>query len=252
MTLHALLFDVDGTLADTERDGHRPAFNQAFADAGLDWNWDAALYGKLLAVTGGKERMKYYIDHFRPDYSKPDNFDELVADLHQAKTRHYSALAAQGGIPMRPGVRRLLIEARATGLRLAIATTTTPENVTVLLEHSLGPGTPDWFEVIAAGDIVPAKKPAPDIYHYALEKLGLSAADCLAFEDSENGLRASLGAGLKTLVTINDYTHDHDFTGATVVLSDLGEPDAPNRLIAGPDLGQPFVDVAYLRTLHAN
>jgi beta-phosphoglucomutase-like phosphatase (HAD superfamily) len=153
---------------------------------------------------------------------------------------------------MRPGVKRLLIEARAAGLRLAIATTTTPENVTVLLEHSLGAGTQDWFEVIAAGDIVPAKKPAPDIYHYALEQMGLAAADCLAFEDSENGLRASLGAGLKTLVTVNDYTHDHDFTGATVVLSDLGEPEAPNRIIAGPDLGQLFVDVAYLRTLHAN
>jgi len=103
MTLHALLFDVDGTLADTERDGHRPAFNQAFADAGLDWHWDVALYGKLLAVTGGKERMKHYIDHFRPDYRKPDNFDELVAELHKAKTRIYSARAAQGGIPMRPG-----------------------------------------------------------------------------------------------------------------------------------------------------
>ena len=251
-TLQALLFDVDGTLADTERDGHRPAFNQAFADAGLDWHWDAALYGKLLAVTGGKERMKYYIDRFRPDYRKPDNFDELVAGLHQAKTRHYSALAAKGGIPMRPGVRRLLAEARAAGLRLAIATTTTPENVTVLLEHSLGPGTQSWFEVIAAGDIVPAKKPAPDIYHFALEKMGLQPAECLAFEDSENGLRASLGAGLKTLVTVNDYTQDHDFTGAAVVLSDLGDPDAPNRLLAGPDLGQPFVDVAYLRTLHAN
>ncbi len=252
MTLQALLFDVDGTLADTERDGHRPAFNQAFADAGLDWHWDVVLYGKLLAVTGGKERMKYYIDHFRPDYRKPDNFDELVADLHKAKTRHYSALAAQGGIPMRPGVKRLLVQARTAGLRLAIATTTTPENVTVLLEHSLGAGTQDWFEVIAAGDIVPAKKPAPDIYHYALEKMGLAAAECLAFEDSENGLRASLGAGLKTLVTINDYTLNHDFTGAAVVLSDLGDPGASNRLIAGPDLGQPFVDVAYLRALHAN
>lgn len=250
MTLHALLFDVDGTLADTERDGHRPAFNQAFQDAGLDWHWDVALYGKLLAVTGGKERMKHYIDHYRPDYRKPDHFDQLVAELHQAKTRIYSALAARGGIPMRPGVKRLLIEARAAGLRLAIATTTTPENVTVLLEHSLGSGTQDWFEVIAAGDIVPAKKPAPDIYHYALEKMGLAAADCLAFEDSENGLRASLGAGLKTLVTINDYTLDHDFTGATVVLSDLGEPGAPTRVLAGPDLGQPFVDVAYLRALH--
>ena len=140
MTLHALLFDVDGTLADTERDGHRPAFNQAFKDAGLDWHWDIALYGKLLAVTGGKERMKHYIDHYRPDYRKPDNFDELVAELHKAKTRHYAALAARGGIPMRPGVKRLLSEARAAGLRLAIATTTTPENVTVLLEHSLGTG----------------------------------------------------------------------------------------------------------------
>lgn len=249
-TLHALLFDVDGTLADTERDGHRPAFNQAFADAGLDWHWDVSLYGKLLAVTGGKERMKHYIDHYRPDYRKPDNFDELVADLHRAKTRHYSGLAATGGIPMRPGVKRLLLEARTAGLRLAIATTTTPENVTVLLEHSLGSGTQDWFEVIAAGDIVPAKKPAPDIYHFALEKMGLQPAECLAFEDSENGLRASLGAGLKTLVTVNDYTQDHDFTGAAVVLSDLGDPGAPNRRLAGPDLGQSFVDVAYLRALH--
>ena len=249
MTLLALLFDVDGTLADTERDGHRPAFNQAFKDAGLDWVWDVALYGKLLAVTGGKERMKHYIDHFRPDYRKPDNFEALVVDLHKAKTRHYTALAAQGGIPMRPGVKRLLNEARAAGLRLGIATTTTPENVTVLLEHSLGSGTQDWFEIIAAGDIVLSKKPAPDIYQYALEKMGLNPADCLAFEDSENGLRSSLGAGLKTLVTVNDYTLDHDFTGASVVLSDLGEPSAPNRRITGADLNQSFVDVAYLRAL---
>jgi HAD superfamily hydrolase (TIGR01509 family) len=174
----------------------------------------------------------------------------MVTDLHKAKTRHYAALAAQGGIPMRPGVKRLLNEAREAGLRLAIATTTTPENVTVLLEHSLGAGTADWFEVIAAGDIVPAKKPAADIYHYALEKMNLNPADCLAFEDSENGLRSSLGAGLKTLVTVNDYTLEHDFTGAAVVLSDLGEPDAPNQRLAGADLNQSFVDVAYLRSLH--
>lgn len=252
MTLLALLFDVDGTLADTERDGHRPAFNQAFLDAGLDWEWDVALYGKLLAVTGGKERMKHYIEHYRPDYQKPEHFDELVADLHKAKTRHYTAIAARGGIPMRTGVVRLLNEARAAGLRLGIATTTTPENVTVLLEHSLGAGTQDWFEVIAAGDIVPTKKPAPDIYHYALEKMDLNPADCLAFEDSENGLRSSLGAGLKTLVTVNDYTLDHDFTGAAAVLSDLGEPGAPSRRLAGVDLHHPFVDVASLRALHAS
>ena len=252
MTLQALIFDVDGTLADTERDGHRPAFNQAFAEAGLDWHWDVPLYGKLLGVTGGKERMKHYIDHYRPDYSKPAHFDEMVAELHKNKTLHYTKLAAAGGIPMRAGVKRLLNEARAAGLRLAIATTTTPENVTVLLEHSLGAGTQDWFEVIAAGDIVPAKKPAPDIYHYALQKMGLNASDCLAFEDSENGLRSSLGAGLTTLITVNDYTLNHNFSGAAVVLSDLGDPGAPTQRLNGPELGQAFVSVSYLRSLHSD
>ncbi len=251
MPLNALLFDVDGTLADTERYGHRPAFNRAFAEAGLDWHWDATLYGKLLAVTGGKERMKHYVDQYRPDYVKPVFFDELVARLHQAKTRHYIELAARGGIPLRPGVARLLREARAADLRLAIATTTTPENVTALLENSLGPGTQAWFEIIAAGDIVPTKKPAPDIYFHALEKMGLAPAECLAFEDSGNGLRASLGAGLKTLVTVNDYTLDHDFSSAAVVLTHLGEPGVPNQRLAGFDSQQTFVDVAYLRALHA-
>jgi len=219
--LKALLFDVDGTLADTERDGHRPAFNAAFQEYGLDWNWDVDLYGQLLAVTGGKERMKYYVDRFRPDYTKPADFDAMVAELHKAKTRHYTRMLAEGGIPLRPGVRRLLEEARAAGLILGVATTTTPENVTELLRHSLAADGPEWFQVIAAGDIVPAKKPAPDIYVWAMAQLGLQPEDCLAFEDSENGIKASLGAGLRTVVTVNDYTRDHDFTGALTVLPDL-------------------------------
>lgn len=246
--LKALLFDVDGTLADTERDGHRPAFNTAFREFGLDWDWDVPLYGELLAVTGGKERMKYYIERFRPDYVKPADFDALVAELHKAKTRHYTELLAQGGIPLRPGVERLLREAREAGLILSVATTTTPENVTALLRHSLAEDGADWFAVIAAGDIVPAKKPAVDIYVWALQQLGLSADECLAFEDSENGIRSSLGAGLRTVVTINDYTREHDFTGALAVLSDLGEPDAPYRRLdaAGKD-EQGLVDMARLR-----
>ena len=251
MELQALLFDVDGTLADTERDGHRVAFNAAFREYGLDWNWDVALYGKLLAVTGGKERMKYYVEHFHTEYVQPTDFNELVAELHRAKTRHYTAMLGRGEIPLRPGVKRLLHEARAAGLRLAIATTTTPENVTALLRHSLAEDASDWFEVIAAGDIVPAKKPAPDIYVWALQQLQLPPEACFAFEDSENGIRASLGAGLKTLVTINDYTHDHDFTQAAAVLSDLGEPGNAPQVLSGSLHGQDCVNLAAVRAWHA-
>lgn len=247
MAMEALLFDVDGTLSDTEREGHRPAFNKAFAEFGLDWHWDANLYGELLAVTGGKERIRYYLQHFRPDFVAPADLDTLISGLHQAKTRHYTALLAAGAIPMRPGVKRLLLEARDAGLRLAVVTTTTPANVTSLLQHSLAEDAEQWFELIAAGDIVPAKKPASDIYHWALRELKLAPHQCIAVEDSGNGLRSSLGAGIPTVVTVNDYTVDDNFAGAVAVLSDLGEPDAPFRLIEGDARGKHYVDLDLLR-----
>jgi HAD superfamily hydrolase (TIGR01509 family) len=247
MALEALLFDVDGTLADTERDGHRPAFNRAFQEFGLDWSWDAELYGKLLAVTGGKERIRYFVENFLPGYEKPADFDALVAQLHQAKTRHYTAMLADGAIPVRAGIRRLLNEAREAGMRLAVVTTTTPQNVTELLRHSLAEDAESWFEVIAAGDIVPAKKPASDIYHWALREMNLSPEQCLAFEDSHNGLRASRGAGVRTVVTVNGYTAHEKFDSAVAVLSSLGEPEAPFEVLQGEAGGKKFVDMELLR-----
>ena len=249
--LQALLFDVDGTLADTEGQGHRVAFNRAFREAGLDWDWDEPLYRELLAVTGGKERMRHYIERYRPDFTPPTgDLDPFLAELHRRKNAHYADLLAQGEVPLRPGIERLLREAREAGMRLAIATTTSPENVTHLLENTLGAEAVDWFEIIGAGDVVPAKKPAPDIYHYVLERLGLLPEATLALEDSANGVRAAVGAGVPTLVTANDFTLDDDFSGALAVVDQLGEPGRPaRRLPEGTPLG--VLDLAALEALWA-
>lgn len=218
--LKCILWDVDGTLADTERDGHRVAFNMAFAEAGMERRWGVSTYGELLKVTGGKERMRFDIQRG----GMPDISDAEIATLHGRKTMMYQQLIAEGHIPLRPGVRRLLEAAYADGILLGVATTTTPAALDVLIKHSLGA---EWFErfaVLAAGDIVPAKKPAPDIYNYAMEQLGVDPDQTLALEDSGNGWLAARAAGLKCVVAINDYTRAQDFTGADLVVSEFGEP----------------------------
>ena len=249
-TLKALLFDVDGTLADTERDGHRVAFNRAFAEAGLDWDWSEALYGQLLAVTGGKERIRHYLDNYNTGFPRPFDLDHFIAGLHKAKTVHYVQMLAEGLIPLRPGVKRLIEEARTAGLRLAVVTTTTPENVSALLENALAPDAMSWFEVIAAGDVVPAKKPAPDIYHWAMAKMGLAPAECIAFEDSQNGIRSSRSANLKTIIAVNGYTRDEDFSGAEIVLDHWGEPGQPFTVMQGDAGGASYLDLALVKRLH--
>jgi HAD superfamily hydrolase (TIGR01509 family) len=248
--LTTLLFDVDGTLAETE-EIHRQSFNKAFSDAGLDWHWSREMYGKLLAVTGGKERIRHYLDLHHPDFKAPGDLSEFIAGLHAAKTDIYTKTVASGNMSMRPGVVRLICDARKAGLRLGIATTTTPANVTALLKNNLDPDAENWFEIIAAGGVVPAKKPAPDIYHYAMQAMGVHPDECLAFEDSENGLHSARDAGLATLVTLSQYTADHQFDGAALVLDSLGEEDQPFTVLAGDAGDFKYVTVDQLRDLHA-
>ncbi len=249
-TLTTLLFDVDGTLAETE-EIHRQSFNRAFSGAGLDWNWSQQMYGELLAVTGGKERIRHYLNNHRPDFEAPGDLAEYIASLHAAKTAIYTTTVSSGDMPMRSGVVRLIHEAREAGLRLGIATTTTPANVTALLNNNLAADAEGWFEVIAAGGVVPAKKPAPDIYHYAMQAMGVYPDECLAFEDSENGLHSARDAGIATLVTPSQYTLEHRFGDAALVIDHLGEADQPFNVLAGDAGDFSYVNVAQLRDLHA-
>lgn len=217
--LEALIFDVDGTLAETERDGHRIAFNHAFNEANLNWQWDVNLYGELLKIGGGKERIGHYIKNYI-EFEPPYNLDEFIVNLHQSKNKFYQELLNQGTISLRPGVKNLITETHDQGIRLAIATTSTLSNALALLEANIDP---NYFEIIAAGDIVAQKKPAPDIYLYVLEKLNLSPEKCVVIEDSEAGLQAANQAGLKTIITVNDYTINHNFDLALKVINSLEE-----------------------------
>ncbi len=250
--LTTLLFDVDGTLAETE-EIHRQAFNSAFQRAGLDWHWSEEMYRELLTVTGGKERMRYYLDTHKPDFTLPGpgTAEASIAALHASKTEIYTHTVAAGQVPMRPGVRRVLCAAREAGLRLGIATTTTRANVTALLQHSLAADAESWFDVIAAGGVVAAKKPAPDIYHYVMREMGVTADQCLAFEDTENGLRSALAADVQTLVTVSRYSAGQDFRGAALVLDQLGEPGEPFQVAAGDAHGHNVVSLELLYALHA-
>jgi HAD superfamily hydrolase (TIGR01509 family) len=213
----AVIFDVDGTLAETERDGHRVAFNRAFAEAGLRWHWDERLYGELLAVTGGKERIAHYAARFAPDWLAAADAQRRIAELHVRKNEHYAAIAEAGELPLRPGLPALFDALAAAGIRLAIATTTSRANVDVLLRTCLGAGAAERFDVIVCGEDVARKKPDPEVYLLALRRLELPADRCVAVEDSAKGLRAALGAGIDTLIVRSLYTQTEGFSGAREV-----------------------------------
>jgi HAD superfamily hydrolase (TIGR01509 family) len=256
----ALIFDCDGVLADTERFGHLPAFNQMFAEMGVPTQWSEDEYADLLRIGGGKERMASILT---PDFvartGLPTSEEEqavLVATWHRRKTEIYTERVRSGAMPPRPGVRRLSEQAADTGWQLAVASTSAEESVRSVLVHAVGETLAGRFEVYA-GDVVPRKKPAPDIYLLAVDELGASPAQTIVVEDSRNGLLAALDAGLTCLVTTSSYTQNEDFTGAALVVSSLGEPDTSSggevraEVLADPYdvLSSPFVDLGTLETL---
>ena len=238
----ALIFDCDGVLADTERDGHRPAFNETFAEAGLPVRWSEEEYGVKLRIGGGKERMASLLtDEFVRENGLPADaagHKELLAGWHKRKTAIYKEMVRAGKLPGRPGIARIVDEALAAGWALAVASTSAEESVRAVLEHVVGTETAARFDVFA-GDVVPAKKPDPAIYLLALERMGVAPGDAIVVEDSRNGLLAAVGAGLPCVVTVSGYTADEDMSEAVLVVSSLGDPGEPARVLANRSAARP-------------
>lgn len=249
MSLRALLLDVDGTVADTERYGHRPAYNRAFRKLGLGFRWGPRLYRELLEQPGGKERLLHYVRHHQPDLgahaaafaADPEAWVEAV---HQLKSRYFQRYLRKGRVPLRPGVARLIREADAAGLRVALVSNASRASLAPVLRYGLGEELSTRIDLIVSGEDVQRKKPAPDTYLLALSKLGLSADQCVALEDSAMGLKAAVAAGVPTIVTTNANTEGDDFSSAVMVLDGCGEPDQPVRSARGT------LEAAYLTLDH--
>jgi HAD superfamily hydrolase (TIGR01509 family) len=250
MSIKALIFDVDGTIADTE-ETHRQAFNAAFLEHGLGWEWGRGEYAELLRTSGGKERLAVYIESIAATPQEKTRLKGMVQLIHASKTRVYGELIADGRAPLRPGVARLIGEARAAGLRLGIASTTTSANVSALIGAQFGAEAWNWFEALACGDVVSQKKPAPDIYVRVLGMLRLPAQACVAFEDSVNGLKSAKAAGLYTVITPTQWSAGQDFRGADVVLPGLGDADAPLAGANAKLTGGPYLTLERLQQLRA-
>ena len=231
----ALIFDCDGVIADTERFGHLPAFNQTFEEFGLPVRWTEEEYGVKLKIAGGKERMASLLtDEFVQQAHLPTDAEEqrkMLAEWHKRKTAIFKEIVQAGRLPGRPGIARIVDEAIANHWKLAIASTSAEELVRAILEHVVGQDHATHFEVLA-GDIIPKKKPAPDIYLLALERLRTAPEEAIVIEDSRNGLLAAIAAGLRCVVTLSSYTVDEDMQEAILVVSHLGDPDNPMRVLA--------------------
>ena len=236
--IRALLWDVDGTLAETERDGHRIAFNRAFEAFGLPWRWGVERYGELLAVTGGRERLLHDMAGRTDAPVLASEREQLARALHQRKNTFYAEIVDAGSVALRPGVRELLEDCRSRGVWLAITTTTSKSNVDALLRANLGQGWAGAFAALVCGEDVRAKKPDPEVFTIALRRLGMAALQCLAIEDSPGGVAAARAADVPVVVTRSAYFETAALDGAVAIGPSLGQrsgwqPQAPER--PGPD-----------------
>ena len=228
--IKALIFDCDGVLVDTERDGHRVSFNRAFKAKGLNIEWDVPLYGRLLEIAGGKERMKFYFnEHGWPE--SIDDKDAFIKEMHKLKTDLFMQIIESGELPLRPGVARIIDEAIANNLKLAVCSTSNERAVNLVVEKMLGEKRKEHFNAILAGDVVSKKKPDPEIYNLALQRLGLKPDECVVVEDSTNGFLAAKAAGMHCIVTTNGYTEKEEFPEAELVVPELGDPPNVNVTI---------------------
>lgn len=238
MTLRALLFDLDGTLAETEAFGHRPSYNDAFRELGLRFRWSERLYKRLLERPSGKDRLHHYLKRYEPELGDhteavSESEEAWVDHVHALKSQHFNRRLQEGQVPLRPGVARLLHEASDAGLRLAVVSNASARSIKSFLQHGLGPELASRVSLVIGGDSGLARKPAPDLYRHALEKLKLAHYECIAIEDSEMGLEAARGAGIPTVITVNAETRSHDFEGAVLVLDHLGDPEHSAAVMRG-------------------
>ena len=233
--MHALIFDCDGVLVDTERDGHRVAFNRAFEKKGLDVVWNVELYGELLKIAGGKERITHYLNQTGWPRGVEDR-EQFIRDLHKLKTDLFISIIQSGELPLRPGVARLVDEAIQADVSLAVCSTSNELAVNLVVGKMLGPQRKAKFDAVLAGDVVSKKKPDPEIYDLAKRRLGVEGHDCVVVEDSRNGLLAAVNAGMHCLITTNSYTENEDFSEADQVVPELGDP--PNVYVTLQELQQ--------------
>jgi len=245
--IRALVFDQDGVIIDTERDGHRVAFNQAFREFGYGFQWDVEKYHELLQVAGGKERMRHYLhtEGFGVDV-KPEDEDDLIKSLHKRKTSIFIELIEGGKLPLRPGVKRLMQEANETGLTLGICTTS---NQRAAQAVAYGILKDIQFDFVLAGDVVSKKKPNPEIYNLALKQSGLTPGDCIVVEDSRNGVTAAKAAGMHIVATTNVYTEREDLSAADLVVTCLGDPDGEKGVLKQGGEGLRYDGVLHLDQL---